>query len=206
MINTQGGVLTKINGEITNLGLKVNAMEGVKTTFICIDKDLEALNDCIDHHHVQCNKVADRLLAAKEKVTILEEHSRLQWELIEQLLSHVGGMESHLCHCGKDHQVLGKISHVLDSPIVLGQDVPKDNISNNSYHTPPVASLSIAPSSSLVESNRENGLVLYNLKLSLETCLVEIDEDPMENINPVPVPVPVFDFARIARLMTVCGQ
>jgi len=180
--------------------------EGVKTTFICIDKDLEALNNHIDCCRVQCDKVVDCLLAAEEKVTLLEEHSHLQRELIEQLLSHVEGMESCLCRCGKDHQVLGKISQVLDSPIVLGQDVPEDNVSDNSYHTPPIASLSIAPSSLLVESDKENGLVFCNSKSPLETCLVEIDEDSMENIDPVPVPAPVFDFARIARLMTVCGQ
>jgi len=78
MINAKTGVLTKINGEITDLGLKVDAMEGVKTTFIHIDKDLEALNDCIDHCCVQCDKVVDCLLAAKEKVTLLEECSRSQ--------------------------------------------------------------------------------------------------------------------------------
>jgi len=137
MINTQGGVLTKIDGEITDLGLKVDAMEeGVKTTFIRIDKDLEALNDRIDRHCVQCDKVADRLLAAEEKVTLLEERSHLQRELIEQLLSRVEGMEGHLCHCGKDHQALGRISHVLDTPIVLGQDVPEDNGGDNSYPHP----------------------------------------------------------------------
>jgi len=207
MINAQTGVLTRIDGEITNLGLKVNAMEeGVKTTFIRIDKDLKALNDRIDCCRVQCDKVVDHLLAAEEKVTLLEEHSRWQRELIKQLLSHVEGMEGHLCCCGKDRQVLGEITHVLDIPIILGQDVPKDNVSDGSYHTPPIASLSTVPSTLLVESDKENGLVLYNSKLSLETRLVEIEEDPMENVDPVPVLVPVFDFARIARLMTVCGQ
>ena len=57
-----------------------------------------------------------------------------------------------------------------------------------------------------MESDKENGLVLYGSKSSLETHLVEMDEGPMENIDPVPVPVPVFDFAGIAQLMTVRGQ
>jgi len=45
----------------------------------------------------------------------------------------------------KDHQVLCEITHVLDSPIVLGQDVPEDNISDNSYHTPPIIASFITP-------------------------------------------------------------
>ena len=102
--------------------------------------------------------------------------------------------------------MLGEISHVLDSPIVLGQDVPEDNVSNKSYHIPPIASSSIVPSTLLVESNKENGLILYDSKLSLETCLVEIEEDPIVNVDPVPVPTPLFDFAGIAWLMTVHGQ
>jgi len=115
-------------------------------------------------------------------------------------------MEGRLCHCGKRKkwEVLEEIPSVLDSPLVLGGDINDGNISNNSYHTPPLASSSIPPlSSSVVESDKKNLVVLYD---SRESRLVEIVEDPIENVVSVPVHELSLDFAGISHLIAVHGQ
>ena len=68
-------------------------------------------------------------------------------------------MEGRLCRCGKGKKwgALEEIPSVLNSPLVLGGDVNDGATSNNSYHTPPLASSSISPSSSsVIESDKEN--------------------------------------------------
>jgi len=84
----------------------------------------------------------------------------------------VKGMEGKLCCCGKGRkqEVLEEISSILDSPLVLGEDINNGVVSDDSYHTPPIASSSLPPSS-LAKSDKENLVVLYN---SQESCCHEL--------------------------------
>jgi len=141
---------------------------------------------------------------AEGKIEVLEERSHTQREMIDQLMACVKNMEGKLCHCGKgrDHQVLGEVS-VLDSPLVLGLKVPKDTGSDDSYHTPPIASSSIGPSSSLANANKENALIIYNSRASL---LQKIEDKPIKNAQPLPVPAPVLDSTSVSRFLFGCGM
>jgi len=169
-----------------------------------MDKDIEALDDCVTHCCDECDCVKGELCVAKGKIKVLEECSRTQWEMIDQLMTHVENMEGKLCHCGKgrDHQVLGEVS-VLGSPLVLGWEVPKDTGSNNSYHTPPIASSSIGPSSSLANANKENTLIIYD---SCALLLQKIKDEPIEEAQPLPVLALLLDFTSVSHLVAVCGQ
>ena len=95
-----------------------------------------------------------------------------------------------------------EIPSILYSPLVLGEDVNDGVINDNSYHTPLIASSSLPPSS-LAKSNKENLVVLYD---SWESHLVEIIDDPAENVVLVPVCKPSLDFSGISQLITVYGQ
>jgi len=113
--------------------------------------------------------------------------------------------EGKLCYCGKGkaREPLQEISPLLGSPLELGPEVPKDSGSNTSYHTPPITSSSIPSSASpIVESNKENVMVLYDSRQPL----VEIIDRPIENIVPLLVQEPCLDFAGISRLIAVRGQ
>lgn len=116
-------------------------------------------------------------------------------------MTHVNIMEDRLCCCGKgkECEVLGEVSPVLGSPLILSHDINSGTISDNSYHTPTVTSSSILSSSSPVNSNKENMVVLYD---SWESHLVEINEDSVKNVSPVPVPAPSLDMAGISQLIT----
>ena len=114
-------------------------------------------------------------------------------------------MEGKLCHCGKGkaREPLQDVSPVLGSPLDLGREIPEETDRDNSFFTPPIASSSVPlSSSSIVVSNKENVMVLYN------SCkpLVEIVDRPIENIVPLPVREPCLDFAGISRLIAVRGQ
>src|SRR5882762_2730732 len=207
IINSQTHTLTRMDEELANLSLQHGALdEGARAGFARVDKDLEALNDRVDRRREECMVTENKLQAAEGRVEVLEERLRTQQDVIRALLERVDGMEGRLCHCGegKDRQVLGEIS-VLDSPIILGQDVLEDNVSDDSYHTPPIASSSMVPSSS-TESDKENSMVLYDSKVSMESRLVEVEEEFLENVEPVVVPAPVLDTAGVARLIAVRHQ
>ena len=113
----------KMDEEIVNLGLRSQFMdEGLKTGFLRVDKDLEALDQHITRRREECDKAQEELRAAEGKIEVLEERSRSQREMIEALMARVKNMEGQLCHCGKGKGCdveEGRVS-LLDSPIALG--------------------------------------------------------------------------------------
>jgi len=196
IINKQTETLTKMDGELTDMALKMDAMdEGVKTGFSRVDKDLEALDNRINHCHKDNDLVAEKLRTAEGKIEVPEERSRTQRDMIEKLITHVGSMEDRLCHCGegkgKGKAVEISPSPVLGSPLMLDRPLAG---SDGSYHTPPVALSPVVSSSS--GSDKEN--------VAIESRLIEIKEEVMESA--LHVPAPELDFQAVARLVAVCGQ
>jgi len=108
------------------------------------------------------------------------------------------GTEDYLCHCqegkGKGKAVEVSTSPVLGSPLVL--ECPLTS-SDGSYHAPPVASSSEVSCSSS-SSDKKN--------IAVDSLLVKIKDEVMENTVPVPVPVPELGFQGINCLIAVCGQ
>ena len=179
--------------------------EGLKTGFLRVDKDLEALDQRIDRRREECDKAQEELRVAEGKTEVLEERSRTQREMIEVLMARVENMEGQLCHCGKgkgrdveEGRVL-----LLDSPIALGRDINEGSSSDDSYRTPPLAGSSIPLVSSSLNSSEEQALILYD---SRDSALIEIHKEIVENYRPVPIPSPCLDTAGIARLIAVRGQ
>ena len=192
--------------EIVDLGLRLQMMdEGLKTGFLRVDKDLEALDQHIDRRREECDKTREELRAAEGRIEVLEERSRSQREMIEALMARVENMEGQLCHCGKGkgRNVAEERVSFLDSPITLGRDIEEGSSSDDSYRTPPVAGSSIPPTSSSSGSSEEQALVLYD---SRDSALVEIHEEIVANHHPVPIPSPCLDTAGIARLIAVRGR
>ena len=192
--------------EIVDLGLRSQFMdEGLKTGFLRVDKDLEALDQCIDHRREECDKTREELRAAEGRIEVLEERSRSQREMIEALMARVKNMEGQLCHGGKGkgRNVAEERVSLLDSPITLGRDIEEGSSSDDSYRTPPLAGSSIPPNSSSSGSSEEQALVLYD---SRDSVLIEIHEEIVANHRPVPIPSPCLDMAGIARLIAVRGQ
>jgi len=206
VINSQVGVTTQIDEELADLSLHHNALdEGVRAGFSWVDLDLEALDQHVNCCCAECEQTETKLHVAEGQIEVLKEHVDSQRELIQDLLARVENMEGKLSHCGKGkaQEPLREVSPVLGSPLNLGQEIPEESASDDSYHTPPVASSSIPSSSSLVvESNKENLMVLYNS----HKPLVEIVDSPVENVVPLPVQEPSLDFASISWLIVVCGQ
>ena len=111
----------------------------MKTAFAHINKDLVALDDCIDCHQDECKKAQNELHMAKGRIEVMEERSCTQQEMLKTLAARVENMEGKLCHCGKgkEHKVREETSSVLGGPIILGCDINEGSTSNNSYCTPP---------------------------------------------------------------------
>jgi len=197
IINKQTETLTKMDDELTDMALKMDTMdEGVKTSFSRVNKDLEALDGCVNHRCKDNDLAAEKLRIAKGKIEVLEERSRMQRDMIEKLITRVKSMEDRLCHChegkGKGKAVEISSSPVLGSPLVLDHPLAG---SDGSYHTPPAASSPVVSSSSS-SSDKKNVVV--------ESRLVEIKDKVMESA--LHVPAPELDFQGIARLMAVHGQ
>jgi len=191
LIDKQTKTLTKMDSELTDMVLKLDAMdEGVKTGFSRVDKNLEALDSHINCRRKDTNSVAKKLKIAKGKIKVLEERSHMQCDMIEKLITHIKNMEDHLCCCnegkgkGKAMEILSSL--VLGSPLVLGRPLTG---SDGSYHTPLVAS-------SPVVSSKEN--------IVIKSKLVEIKDKVMEVA--LPVPAPKLDYQGIAHLLVVRGQ
>jgi len=54
----------KMDGKLTNMALKLDAMDkGVKTGFVCVDKNLEALDAHVNHPRKDYNDVVRTDLA-----------------------------------------------------------------------------------------------------------------------------------------------
>jgi len=206
VINSQTQVTTQIDEELADLSLHHDALDtGTWAGFACVDQDLEALDQCINRRRAECEKTEEELHVAEGRIDDLTALLATQHEMIQDLIARVDFMEGKLCYCGKGkaREPLQEISPVLGSPLELGPEVPEDSSSDTSYHTPPIASSS-APSSAspIVESNKENVMVLYDYRQPL----VEIVDCPIENIVPLPVQEPCLDFAGISRLIVVRGQ
>ena len=106
--------------------------EGLKTGFLRVDKDLEALDQRINRRQEECDKAREELRASEGKIEVLEERSRTQREMIEALMAWVENMEGQLCHCGKGKGrdvEEGRVS-LLDSPIALGRDIDEGSSSD----------------------------------------------------------------------------
>ena len=196
--------------EIVDLGLRSQFMdEGLKTGFLRVDKDLEALDQRIDRRREECDKTREELCAAEGRIEVLEERSRSQREMIEALMARVENMEGQLCHCGKGKgcNVAEERVSLLGSPITLGRDIEEGSSSDDSYRTPPLAGSSIPPTSSSSGSSEEQALVLApSVYDSCDSALIEIHEEIVANHHPVPIPSPCLDMAGIARLIAVRGQ
>ena len=55
VLNSQTQVAMKINEELADLALQVGSVdEATRTSFLHVDKDLEALDCHINHHHQEC--------------------------------------------------------------------------------------------------------------------------------------------------------
>jgi len=187
VINTQTQVTTRIDGGLADLSLHHDALDtGTRAGFTRVDQDLEALDQRINRRRAECEKMEGELHAAEGRIDVLTERLATQHEMIQDLIARVDSMEGKLCYCGKGkaREPLQGVSPVLGSPLELGHEVPEDSGSDTSYHTPPIASSS-APSSSspIIESDKENVMVLYNSRKPL----VEIVDHPIENIVPLPV-------------------
>jgi len=150
----------KIDGDMVDLELEVNAIDGATQTSLCrIDLDLEALDGCVNCCRRECETTEAELRLAEGRIELLEEHLSSQHGLIEQLVVHVEDMEGKLCHCGKGKgkEIAEVVPSLLGSPLVLDRPLEEDNNSDDSYHTPPIASSSIPSQSSPTnESNKEN--------------------------------------------------
>jgi len=206
VINSQTQVTTQIDEELADLSLHHDALDtGTRAGFACVDQDLEALDQRINRHCAECEKTEEELHVAEGRINNLSVLLATQREMIQDLIACVDFMEGKLCYCGKGkaREPLQEISPLLGSPLELGPEVPKDSGSDTSYHMPLIASSS-APSSTspIVESNKENVMVLYDSRQSL----VKIVDRPIENIVPLPVQEPCLDFAGISRLIVVRGQ
>jgi len=93
-INKQTETLITMDGELTDMALKMDIMdEGVRTGFSCVDKDLEALDGRVNRCRKDHDSVAEKLKVAEGKVKVLEERSRTQCDMIEKLIMHVKSME-----------------------------------------------------------------------------------------------------------------
>ena len=75
----------------------------------------------------------------------------------------------------------------------------EDRHSNDSYHTPPLTSLSALASSSPSDSDKEN------IEIP-QSGLVEISEGSSDYDVPLPVPAPIIDLPRFNHLIAVRGQ
>ena len=76
------------------LGFQIqNSNEGCKSIFVHIDIDLEALDQCVDCHHLQRKCTDKPLCGAERRIEVLEEHSQDQLSLIAELMAYVMKME-----------------------------------------------------------------------------------------------------------------
>ena len=157
--------------------------EGVKSTFECIDKDLEALDQRVNRRRADVDEVEEKLTVAQGKIEVLEERVANGRRAYEELLARVEAMEGKLCRCGdnKENEVPDS-SPVLGSPIVLASDSEGSGSSETgSYHS--TNALVPAESSTVVDS--------------------PVTSPPQENTTALPVRPPLIDHAGLHALWTV---
>ena len=193
VINNQTDTLTKMDGELSDMMLKFDAIdEGVRAGFSRVDKDLAALDSRVHRRRKEAEADEEKLKIAEGRIALLEERSRADSDLIEKLFARFEAMEDRLCHCKEDKGKAVEVSSsgILGSPLVLDRPLAG---SDESYRTPPIASSEASSSSG---SNKENVVV--------DSLLKEIKEEDME--GPLHLPAPRLDVAGIKHLMVVRGQ
>ena len=98
-----------MNQELTALSERVDAIdEGTQTTFVHMDEDLVALDQCIDCRRQECKRtdyqlqeVKDQLQAAEDQILAFEESKKDYREMLLEMRVCIEAMEGQLCHCGK---------------------------------------------------------------------------------------------------------
>ena len=76
VINSQTELLTKVDTELADVALQVDAVdEGIRTAVKCIDEDLEALDQRVNRRRQECKRTSVELEAANGKIAVLEERS-----------------------------------------------------------------------------------------------------------------------------------
>ena len=193
----------QVDSEMADLSLQTNAIDkGIKTLNSQVNLDLATLDDRVTRHHNECDWTTAELVVANGKIALLEECVRSQRTALKRLSACLDVMEDQLCHCGKGkgREVLGEIPSVLDSLFEFNSFLPKAQFSVESFHSTSESAIK-APLSSFL--SKENNLVIYNSNTS---HLIEIVEEPIENVMPIPVPPPVLDTDSIAQLLLVRNQ
>ena len=76
VINHQTDVFTKVDKELAHLTLQMEAIgAGAEAAFVCVDKDLEALDQQVDCRWEKCKRSVEELQVANGKIAVLEERS-----------------------------------------------------------------------------------------------------------------------------------
>jgi len=194
---------------MVDLELKVNAIDkGTQTSLRRIDLDLEVLDSCVNHCCRECETTEAELRLAKGRIELLEERLSSQRELIEQLMARVKDMEGRLCCCGKEKgkEIMEVVPSLLGSPLVLDRPLEEDNNSDDSYHTPPIASSSIPSQSSLADESDKENVLSFGISYDPKIILVPIGEAPPENTVAIPVRETTLNINGLECLIAVCGQ
>ena len=130
----------------------------------------------------------------------MEERLCNQRDVIKKICAWLTVAKDNLCHCGKENKE--PISPELGSPIVLGG--PLESSSEESFHSSSALGTTTAMSSeSSLPLSSNDDLVIYD---SNQSRLIKIEEDPKENITPIPVPAPVLDVDTLRERFAVCRQ
>ena len=171
---------------------------------IRVDLDLEALDGRVNRRRRECETTEAELRLAEGRIELLEERLVSQRGLIEQLMARVDGMEGKLCRCGKGKgREVEKDISLLGSPLFLDRSLEEGIHSDDSYHTPPVASSSQPSSSSPhQDSDKEN----MSSEFDMKTALVPIGDAPPENAVALFVREPALNIDGLERLVAVRGQ
>ena len=193
---------------MTDLSLQINAVdEATQTSLRRIDLDLEALDSRVNRRRRECETTDAELRLAEGRVELLEERLANQRGLIEQLIARVDGMEERLCQCGKGKgKEIEEVVSVLGSPLVLDRPSEEDVISDDSYHTPPVASSSQPSSSSLVYDSDKENVSSFGPGWESKIVLVPIGDASPENAVAIPVRKPTLNLSGLDCLIVVHGQ
>jgi len=117
-------------------------------------------------------------------------------------------MEGQLYRCGKGkgREVEEEVSPILGSPLVLDCSLEEGNTSDDSYHTPPFASLSVPPQSSPINKSDKENSPAFGIGYDPRTVLVPIGDAPPENTIPIPICEPTLNLSGLERFIVVHGQ
>jgi len=108
-INNQTVLISQLDGDVASLATQAAAFDkGVQSLAKRVDEDLVALDECVNRHHVECDRVEDKLVLAQGKISVLEDRVRNQCIAMERMSARLDKMEGQLCHRrkGKEREVL----------------------------------------------------------------------------------------------------